>query len=513
MKRLVVLLIGLVMSSTVIAQNGESPISYKSLAIQMSNQNSNGDSFSSSATSVSSFNGFGSFIDNPAAMALAKGSFYSIGWLNQSNNQESNYLGVLNSSEFSNLSFGNLGLVYKVPTNRGSLVVGGGYSLVSKDNDEIFIDAFNSSNSITDLFKQSNSDYNDIAFDAYAIDFRNSTSNDIESIFRVDSRPSGFRGINQFANISNRKTVGEISLFAATEVQKNLFIGGSIGFLTGSIKYDRNFEELDENNLYADGAIPADGTNPATDIYSITLTDDLDTDFYAFSARGGVVYKALPILKIGASFVLPSRMIVTENYYSNIDTELDDFTSFKDNNYSGEFDYAVTKPGEFKLGATIDNIGGLSISATVEYIDYSSTEVDLTLNSVTNDLTPSEIAFLSDDEELTNEAIARDYAAVTNFRSHISYTLENGVILLGGYSFYPNPRGGIGYNHDRSVYSVGLSVPITNAISANISGQYLSRDDRSLVYEFVSNSNQLIQNTVRSEIERLNILAGVKFKF
>ena len=511
MKRLVVLLIGLIMSGSVIAQDGESPITYKSLAVQMSSQNSNGDAFSSSATSVSSFNGFGSFTDNPASMALAKGSFYSIGWFNQSNNQENGYLGNFNSSEFSNTSFGNLGLVYKIPTDRGSFVVGGGYTLVSKDNDEVFIDAFNSSNSITDLFKQSNSDYNDIAFDAYAIDFRNSTSNDIESIFRVDSRPSGFQGIGQFANISNRKTVGEISLFVATEVQKNLFIGGSVGFLSGSIKYDRNFEELDENDLYADGAIPADGTNPATDIYSITLTDDLDTDFYAFSARGGVVYKVLPMLNIGASVALPSRMIITESYFANIDTELDDFTSFSDNNYSGEFDYAVTKPAEFKVGATMDNVNGLSISVSGEYIDYGSSKVDLTLNSVTNDLTPSEIAFLSDDEQLTNDAIAQDYAAVINFRSHVSYTLQNKVSFLAGYSFYPSKSNS--FKFDESVYSAGLSFPLTNTISANISGQYSSRSDRSLIYEFENNANQLIQSSVSTEIERLNILAGIKFKF
>lgn len=513
MKRLIVLLIGFIMSGSVIAQDGESAVSYKSLAVQMSTFNSNGDSYSASVTSVSSFNGFGSFIDNPASMALAKGSFYSMGWFNQNNKQETGYLGSFNSSNFSNTSFGNLGLAYKVPTERGSLVVGGGYTLVSKNNDEIFLDAFSQTNSITDLFKQSNSDYNDIAFDAYAIDFRNGTSNEIESIFRVDSRPSGFRGIKQFANISNTKTIGEISFFASSELQKNFFVGASVGFLTGSIQYDRSFEEVDEDDLYADGAIPADGSNPATDIYSITLTDDLDTDFYAFAARGGIIYKILPNLNVGASIVLPSRMIVTESYFSNIDTELDDFTSFSDNNYSGEFDYAVTRPAEFKIGGTIDNISGFSISVSTEFIDYSSAKVDLTLGSVTNDLTPSEIAILSDDEQTTNEAIAQDYVAVINFRSHISYELQNGVNLMAGYSLYPSPSNWGTYKFNESVYSGGVTLPITNAISVNISGQYSTRNDRSLVYEFVSNANQLIQNSVSKEIERLNVLAGVKFKF
>tara|TARA_R110002126_G_scaffold42758_1_gene123029 strand:- start:2009 stop:3514 length:1506 start_codon:yes stop_codon:yes gene_type:complete len=501
------------MSNAVFAQEGESPISYKSLATQMSTLTSNGDASSAAATSVSSFNGFGSYMDNPASMALSKGSFYSIGWINQSNVQSNGYLGNTNTSNFSNTAFGNFGVVYKVPTERGSFVLGGGYSLISKDNNESFLSGFNGNNSITDVFKQPSSDFNNIALDAYAIDFRNETSDEIESIFRVDTddpQPR-FAGINQFANISNRKTIGDISIFASTEIQKNLFIGVSLGVLSGSIKYDRNFEEVDEDNLYADGAIPEDGSNPATDIYSITLTDNLVTDFYAFTARGGIIYKALPFLNLGASIVLPSKMIVTESYFANIDTELDDFTAFLDNNFSSEFDYSVTRPAEFKVGATLKDIGNLSLSASAEYITYSSAKVDLTINRTLNELSPSEVAFLSDDEQATNEAIRRDYAAVINFRSNAAYSLENGVKLIAGYSYYPGKNKVNQF--DKSVYSVGLSFPLTNSISADISGQYFSRNDRYLVYEFENDANEVFSNSISQTVDRLNILAGIKFKF
>lgn len=511
MKRLLLLVTGLFLSTTLLAQDGESPISYKSLALQMSTLNSNGDASSAATTSVSSYNGFGSFIDNPAAMALAKGSFYTIGWLNQSNEQSNSYLGNSVTSDFSNTTFGNLGLVYKVPTDRGSFVLGGGYNLISKDSDESVLDAFNQSNSITDLFKQPGSDYSGIAFDAFATNFRNDMSDEIESIFRVDARPSGFRGIDQFANISNSRNIGEISVFASTEIQKNLFVGASLGFLTGSIKYDRNFQEVDTDNLYADDAIPADGGNPATDIFSITLTDELDTNFYGFSARGGVILKPISFLNIGASITLPSKLFVSESFFSNIDTELDDFTAFLDNSFSGAFDYAVTRPAEFKVGGALENIAGFSVSASAEYIDYSSTKVDLTLSSVTDDLTPSEIAFLSEDEVATNNAIENDYAAVVNFRTHASYTLGNGVKFIAGYAFYPGK--GSTLQFDESVYSGGLNLPLTEQISFDITGQYSSRNDRSLVYEFEGNAGQRIQNSIDQSTERLNIIAGVKFHF
>jgi len=505
------LMAALFLSVSSIAQDGESPISYKSLAIQTSIQNSNGDASSAATTSVSSFNGFGSFIDNPAVMALADGSFYTIGWINQSNKQTNGYLGTLNTSEFSNTTFSNLGLVYKVPTERGSFVLGGGYNLISKNSDEVFLDAFNSGNTITDLFKQADSDYNGIAFDAFATNFRNDMSDEIESIFRVDDRANGFQGIDQFADISNHKTIGEISVFASTEIQKNLFVGLSLGLLTGTVRYDRNFEEVDSEDIYSDDVIPADGGNPATDIFSVKLTDDINTDFYAFLGRGGVIFKPYSFLNLGASITLPSRMFITENYFSNIDTELDDFTAFLDNSFSGEFDYSVTRPAEFKIGASLVNLSGFSLSASAEYIDYGSTKIDLTLNSVTGDLSPSDIALLAEDESLTNGAIESDFLAVINFRSHASYVLSNGVKLTAGYALYPGKEKT--FQFDQSVYSGAVSFPISPQISLDISGQYLSQSDRSIVYEFENDLNQLIQNSISKDIERINIIAGVKFHF
>jgi hypothetical protein len=513
MKRISLLLCGILFSNLSYAQDGVSPITYKSLAIQMSTIESNGDASSATLTSVSSFNGFGSFLDNPASMALSKDSFYSLGWFNQSNDQTNGYLGTQSNSDFSNTTFGNLGLVYKVPTDRGSFVLGGGYSLISLDYNHAYLAAFNSDNSITDLFKQSSSDFNDIAFDAYAIDFRNGTSNEIESIFRVDSRPNGFVGIDQYGRITNDRTIGDFSAFVSSEVQKNLFLGASIGITTGSINYDRKFEEVDEGNLYSDGVIPADGSNPATDIYSIILTNELDTEFYAFSSRLGLVYKVLPFLNLGSSVHFPTKMIISETYFANIDTELDDFTFFENNEFTSEFEYEVIKPAEYKLGATIVDLGGVSISTSLEYIDYGSTEVDLTTSRSINELALNEIAVLQDDEDIINEEINNEFAKVINFRSHAIYQMDNGVQLKGGYSYYPSKRKNTLFQFDESVYSAGISFPFGDYIIADISGQYSSTNNRSLVYEFENNANELISNSISQSNDRLNILVGLKFKF
>lgn len=512
MKRLLLLLTALLLPVFIYGQDGESPITYKSLAIQASTLQANGEAKSAVTTSVASYNGFGSFIDNPAAMALANKSSYSIGWFNQRNNKTDSYLGNSSSANYLKTNLGNLGLVYKVPTDRGSFVVGGGYTLISKNNDETFLDGFNQNNSITDIFKQPGNEYGGVdgpAFNAFAVDYKNNTSDELESIFRLNSRPSGFQGINQFADITNEKTVGDISIFAATEFQKNLYAGISLGFINGIIRYDRSFQEIDESNSYNDGVIPADGTNPATDIYSISLKDELDTEFYGFSARGGVVFKPIKFISVGASVALPSKLFITENYFGSIATEFDDFTTSESESISFDFNYAITKPAEFKLGASLSDGNNLNVSASIEYINYGETKVDFTTD--TKNLSPADLSILKQDEQFTNAAIKEMYAAVINLKASASYEFSNNMMLLAGYAYYPSKVETLNFNE--SVYSGGISVPIATNISIDLSAQYSNINDRSLQYEFVNNGGQTIQNFSDKEFKRVQIIGGLTFSF
>ncbi len=510
MKRLLILIVGGVFLPFIcLAQNGESPISYKGLGIQLSTISSNGDASSSVTSSVASFNGFGSFIDNPAVMALAKGSYYTIGWISQNNSQTDNYLSTSSNSDYLNANFGNLGLVYKIPTKQGSFVIGGGYNLTTNVHYESFLDARNNSNTITDVFKQQESNYSDIAFDAFAVDFKNNTGNELESIFRIGLSENEYRGIDQFANINQNRSGGEISLFLATEFQKNFFAGISLGVHTGSIKYARNFQEVDTNNDYNDGVIPAEGSNPATDIQSIELIDNIDSDFYGFSIRGGAAYKVLPFLNLGASVALPIKINVTEDFFSEVFTEFDDGTNTgSDNFFEGSFDYSVTRPAEYKVGVSLEDIAGFTFSTSVEYINYGQTQVDLTESSISD---PVEEANLRDNENLINSQIDSEYLEVINFKGSAVYRLTDMVQLKGGYAFYPSKRSGL--NNDRSVYMVGISVPVSENISIDLSGQYNIQNDRSIVYDYTDSSGNLIENTIDHELKVLNILGGVKFHF
>ena len=142
-------------SATVFAQDGGNPLEYGSLAQQFTTSNINGDANAAILPSVAMENGFGTYLDNPAALAFIKDSYFTLGYFNNQAENQSAYLGQSNTLTGNNGRFSNVGIVYSVPTTQGSLVLGGGYSLNSAFYRQSYLSAFNNQSTITDVFKNS----------------------------------------------------------------------------------------------------------------------------------------------------------------------------------------------------------------------------------------------------------------------------------------------------------------------------------------------------------------------
>ncbi|MGK7368828.1 MAG: hypothetical protein ACNS64_01335, partial [Candidatus Halalkalibacterium sp. M3_1C_030] len=101
---------------------------------------------------VSSPTGFGAYQENPASMALFEEGFFSFGLSNRYVQEESSYLGTGSEFDDTQTNVGDIGLVYKVPTQRGRLVVGGGYSQTTDFNRALSVNARNNQSTITDFY-------------------------------------------------------------------------------------------------------------------------------------------------------------------------------------------------------------------------------------------------------------------------------------------------------------------------------------------------------------------------
>lgn len=452
--------------------------------------------------------GIGSFMDNPASVALMESGFTTIGFSHRIVNEDGTYLGNTRNMSDNQTNLANIGFAYAMPTQQGSLVFGAAYTQNNAFNRAFSFRGRNEDNTITDKFKAPGSSYADIAFSTFATDFGDEFEDWDESIFRIGFDQFGdFLGVRQQGEIFQRGYSGEYSFFLGTEFQRNLMVGFSAGIMTGRFSYDRLFQEVDEFNDYNDEFIDSnDDGNPDTDIDNILLEDQIRSNFTGFRARAGAIYRMNNNLTLGASYTLGTRLTVDEDFDARIRTTFNNGTSFTDDLLS-EFRYRVKLPAQLSVGFGLHDIGGLSGSFSADYIDYSSTEIDFRDGE------------LFEDEMVENDFIADNFRDVWNLRGGLSYAFSPDFEIRGGYSFLPSRF--IDGTDDRTIISGGLSFAVSRDIRLELAGQYAYWDETSTVYDYAVYDYSTLPDSPPSfefqsqeatrTVDRWNILATLRF--
>ena len=498
----------LITASSTMAQDGYDPMSYSSLSQVFSSQQYLGSANSAILPSVAIENGYASFIDNPAAMSLIKGSYVNIGYMSNRSEFNQSFRGneLLLDSKADYIN--NIGVVYKIPTRVGSLVIGGGIHTNSVYNRSLGSSAFNNQSTITDVFKGESSDYRSIAFETYAIDYADEAQTQLESIFRIGF-DDGFPGTYQQSEITQDGRSREFAFFMGTEFKKNLHIGFSLGINEAFHNMSRNILEEDLDNVYDGDFIEQDenGEN-GTDIYSIQLSDELRSDVLGFEARIGAVYQLGQYLNLGASWSLPSIMEITEEYNSTITTSFDNSLGPFFDSFEGEFTYAITRPSKYSLGMAVNQLKGFDLSIGVDFISYNKTDIDLTYDQ---SLDFDEVAFLRDQEAVIEQSISQRYQSVMNTRIGAQYRFKNGAELRAGTSILPSKS--VQIDETRTLYSGGIGIPISRDFFLDITTQYIQWNDRSVLYEYQDMGSTIpIQESISESNQLINVLIGIKIK-
>ncbi|MEX0858738.1 MAG: outer membrane protein transport protein [Balneolaceae bacterium] len=503
MKRIYLLLLPLLFSQiTLFAQDGNNQVSYSNLVLQFSDWNVNGDAASGFIPSVATSNGFGSFIDNPASVAFFDESYFSFGLLNSRVEQQNSYLGNTITSKDDLTKLGNLGFSYTLPTEQGSFVIGGGYNLHTSQNRINETNGRNSQSTITDHFKDPGSDYYDLAFETYAIDYATEDSSFLESIFRIGI---DYPGITQDARTTYSTHIGEYSFFFGTEFQENLYVGFSGGITSGTYTYRRDLLELDDRNDYDGNFIEG------SDIDNILVHDEIDADIVGFALRAGLIYQLNPNFNIGASYLLPSTFSVTENYYSSIETNLDDGSApFEYDLEGSDYTYKFTKPGQLNIGFAAVDLGGLSVSTSAEFIDYSNLDLDLISGSDLGGFDEERV--IRQQEAELDSVMANDYNMVINLKAGAKYQINNQFELRGGYAYLPGKSKL--FEADKNVFSGGFGIKLSESFVLDVNAQYTIWDDRSVAYSYFDDgAGEFRQETISESNSKFNILAGIKIIF
>ncbi len=494
--------------SQAVAQNPNNALLYSNQAIQFGNQGSANDPISIIMPGTAFKSGLGSFIDNPASLALHKNSAADFGLSFRSVEEDATYLGQSRTIDSRQNNASNFGFLYSFPTVQGSFVIGAGYTQHTAFNRALGFQARNNNSSITDKFKAAGSPYQDIAFDTFSTDYGDDFEDWDESIFRIGFDTFGdFLGIRQQGEIIQNGYNGEYSIYFATELQKDLMIGASLGILTGRFNYSRIFQEIDEFNDYdSPDFIDSSGDGFGdTDIDRITLDDQLKSRYAGFRARVGALYRINENVSVGASYAFPTRIEVDETFNANITSRFDNGNEFSASTDS-EFSYELRYPSRLSLGLGLNDVSGFSVSFSTEYTNYATTSIDFRESS------------MFESELLENDFINDSYRAVWNVRGGVSYDLSKELTLRAGYSYLPSKF--LNGNDHRNVFAAGAGFSVTNNIRFEVAAQYTTWNETSAVYDYAEyNYSRLPENppgvAFRSEeadrsVNRMNLLGTIR---
>ena len=254
---------------------------------------------------------------NPAGLGLVKGLSIEGGISHRSTVLDTRYFGTESSSKVFSTSLDNLGLVYSIPTERGSFVFAlGAHRLRDLDN-RYRLEGYNTS----------------------------------------DDPDLGETWIE--ASDTDRGSLYGYAAGVAIEVSRGTFIGFSLETISGTNSYTYLLDAYDTENVWT----PYDGHR---------WDDGID---YTYQSRGlrmafGTLWSPVRGISFGGSIRLPTNIEITEEWYQSEVLYYDDATSELTYEDDGLYTYALQIPFEFDLGAAL-SVAGVTLSGSASFNDYS----------------------------------------------------------------------------------------------------------------------------------------------
>ncbi|MBN2366671.1 MAG: hypothetical protein EH225_12260 [Calditrichaeota bacterium] len=274
---------------------------------------------------------------NPAGLAqIPKMEFWmGISHLHFSN--ESNLNGSIIDASLNATKFNSLGMVFPIPTYRGSLVFALGYQKV-KDFEYI-------------------NDY-----------FGVSDRGELE-LFDVDpndpDQPYYFSGqeVQKEGLATDEGNMSQYTFSGAIDVAPNISVGASIFYWKGRSDYTEDFRQLDiyDNFIF----FPADFDEYVDNSY---ITDR----YSSFGLKLSSLFRLGKDARVGIGMHIPQTFNIKEEwgYNSTVYFDNGDFLDYADDD---EFEYEVQIPFRFQAGGSVA-LGNILGAANLEYIDWTQFE-------------------------------------------------------------------------------------------------------------------------------------------
>ena len=429
-----------------------------------------------------------------------------------------------NVQPVSSYGLGNAGLAYKVPTQRGALVLAGGVNQTTTFVRTLDYVGTNTANSITDTFLPFPGNYSvgsdgDLVFDfdtplnaynAGAIEFVQDAYDNGEYPFIQAVAPT--TTIQQAGEVIEEGRLTEASFGGAVEAAAGVMAGASVNASFGTYRCTRLYQEVDINDentsdLYE--VVVSDGVLQGFD--QLDVEESITSELVGVNIRGGLSAALTPNVRAGVVLETPTWYSVSETFGTRITTFFDDGGSLTGGGTdANEFDYSVRTPWRIGGGVSLD-LAGIRVVGDLEFVDW--TQLRLSADGV--------------DFTAANQRI-RDFNAVINRRIGVEYELDQ-LTLRGGLAYQPDPReveielpGGETTDRAETFYSAGFSYRFDDQFRIDVGWLQERFDDQYRPYASVDVPGevgqdgepiQIVAPYIDEEIVRNRFLVGVAYSF
>jgi len=316
-------------------------------------------------------NDFSGVLFNPGGLGMIKKTDFTISMnYNSFDNQTTFFSNTLGASQTA-VNLNQVGIVYPLPTLKGSWVFAMGYSRTKEFNGIMDFNGFNNNNN--SMIQFVTGDVNDevpITNDlGLAYEIRDSQLN---SYIKDTTLINGM--LNQSGNTKKQGNLGSWSFASSLEIAKGLFFGGTFNILSGSYKSDRDYWEDDTQNNYGTGIELVPGEASTRDFVTYYMNDIIEWDLSGWDSRLGILYNFEDFFRFGAAVKFPSFYNVNETFYVDAASDFGTGAAYQlDPKIVDNVEYEIKTPFEYSVGASLTLLV-LTVSGDAKIIDYTEME-------------------------------------------------------------------------------------------------------------------------------------------
>jgi hypothetical protein len=446
---------------------------------------------------------FSSVSENPAGLGVYRNSELTFTPEYFYNYTSTRYNGSVKSDYKNNFNLNNLGFVsaFHKSKNKTGYVGGAfafGFNRLNNFSNNIRIEGTNHESSLGQAYAESannigNGDVPDniasldaftewLFFDSWVID----TTSDGFYHLNPAMLDNGEVNVLQRNSIQQSGRINEWVFSAGFNIGYKFYFGGTFGILPLEYYENSTFSENDGN----------DNRREYFRFYETSTTQGT-----GYTGKFGIIFKPVPILRVGASVHLPTTFYLNQQWDASMRSIFIVETVYPEDEYGeridkGVYDYRLITPAKYIASIGLTLAKSFILSTDVEYVNYASMR-----------LTAGGDGYNFAEE---NQAVDAIYRSNINLKSGAEFRIKN-VYLRGGFAYYGSPynKNELNSGSNRYCYSGGLGLRNDRAF-IDFAFSYMTYTEQLVLYSLPSKQNSASSKLSSSMIKSL-LTVGFKF--